>query len=94
MDAARSRRLKRIDHLINILSWRADRRQAACRDESIRGLRPAGVNWMTESELNRLDRLQVARVRCAETTTEIRVRVAAKREARLKGICCETTVRS
>lgn len=83
MNAERERRMARIDLLIDVLTWRATRRQAACRDESIRGLRPAGTDWMTESELNRLGALQVARVRCQETTAEIQARVAAKRAARV-----------
>jgi len=83
MDAERAGRQVRIDHLIDVLVGRADRRQAACRDESIRGLRPAGVDWLTTSELNRLCVLQEARVRCQETTAEIQARVAAKRAARV-----------
>lgn len=83
MDAERERRLKRIELLIDVLVWRATRRHVACRDMSIRGLRTADTDWMTESELNRLNVLQVARVRCQETTAEIRARVAAKRAARV-----------
>lgn len=83
MNADRDRRRTRIERLIDVLWWRATRRQAACLDVSIRGLRVAGVDWMTTSELARLDRLQVALVGCQETTAEIQARVAAKRAARV-----------
>jgi broad specificity phosphatase PhoE len=74
-----------IDHDINELTDRAAARQKAAKDESIRGLRPAAVDWMDENELRRLHELQLERhpYTAEEMSPELaKKRVEEKRAAR------------
>jgi hypothetical protein len=79
----RAQRRRHIEAQLDRLGRVWEARQRACRDESIRGLRPCGLDWCSPEEFWRWGELQSALQAVQETTVEIQARVAAKRAARV-----------
>jgi hypothetical protein len=75
-----------IDKDIDELTAKGEARRQAATDQSIRGLRPAGTDWMSEDELGKLNQLQGERhpYTAEENSPELaKQRVAEKRAARM-----------
>ena len=70
-----------IEDALEELTQVARERMCAATEDMI-GLRPAECDWMTEEEHARMQALQLEYISVAETTEEIRARVARKRAAR------------
>lgn len=76
----------RIQSIIDSIIGRGSRRREAAQDMSIKAMRCTDSDWLTESELQRMTRLQADIVTYEPTTEEWKIIVARKRSARLEAM--------
>lgn len=72
---------QKIREAMDVIGNVAAARRAACRDQSLRGLKPSGFDWMTDEERTALSRLQLRIIE--KSSAEAAADVKRKRAARL-----------